>query len=136
MYFVLLAESTKFSSIRKPYTYTSVSDTTVIVRKFLAYESWQTLEYEIFSRPKISAMTVQCIHNTRLTRHAVRSIERSGGIPVVGVDIKTFRRATPSSVGRSGKIGHTNYSTGPFYRSNRIYCVVSIVCCVYHVCRK
>ena len=31
---------------------------------------------------------------------------------------------------------HTNYSTGPFYRSNRIYCVVSIVCCVYHVCRK
>ena len=23
-----------------------------------------------------------------------------------------------------------------FYRSNRIYCVVSIVCCVYHVCRK
>ena len=23
-----------------------------------------------------------------------------------------------------------------FYQSNRIYCVVSIVCCVYHVCRK
>ena len=59
VYFVLLAESTKFSSIRKPYTYTSVSDTTVAVRKFLAYESWQTLEYEIFSRTKISAITVE-----------------------------------------------------------------------------
>ena len=58
VYFVLLAESTKFSSIRKPYTYTSVSDTTVAVRKFLAYESWQALEYEIFSRSKISAITV------------------------------------------------------------------------------
>ena len=58
VYFVLLAGSTKFSSIRKPCTYTSVSDTTVAVRKFLAYESWQTLEYEIFTRTKISAITV------------------------------------------------------------------------------
>ena len=58
VYFILLAGSTKFSSIRKPYTYTSVSDTTVAVRKFLAYESWQTLEYEIFTRTKISAITV------------------------------------------------------------------------------
>ena len=38
--------------------YTSVSDTTVAVRKFLAYESRQMLEYEIFSRTKISAITV------------------------------------------------------------------------------
>ena len=59
VYFVLLAESTKFSSIWKPYTYTSVSDTTVAVRKFLAYESRQTLEYEIFTRTKISAITVE-----------------------------------------------------------------------------
>ena len=59
VYFVLLAESTKFSSIRKPYTYTSVSDTTVAVRKFIAYESRQTLEYEIFTRTKISAITVR-----------------------------------------------------------------------------
>ena len=44
VYFILLAESTKFSSIRKPYTYTSVSDTTVAVQKFIAYESHQTLE--------------------------------------------------------------------------------------------
>ena len=58
VYFVLLAESTKYSSIRKPYTYTSVSDTTVAVRKFLAYESRQTLEYEIFTCTKISAITV------------------------------------------------------------------------------
>ena len=58
VYFVLLTESTKFSSIRKPYTYACVSDTTVAVRKFLAYESWQTLEYEIFTRTKISAITV------------------------------------------------------------------------------
>ena len=58
VYFVLLAGSAKFSSLRKPYTYTSVSDTTVAVRKFLAYESWQTLEYEIFTRTKISAITV------------------------------------------------------------------------------
>ena len=58
VYFVLLAESTKFSSIRKPYTYACVSDTKVAVWKFLAYESWQTLEYEIFTRTKISAITV------------------------------------------------------------------------------
>ena len=58
VYFVLWAESTKFNSIRKPYTYACVSDTTVAVRKFLAYESWQTLEYEIFTRTKISAITV------------------------------------------------------------------------------
>ena len=31
VYFVLLAESTKFSSIRKPYTYTSVSDTFLLL---------------------------------------------------------------------------------------------------------
>ena len=58
VYFVLLAESTEFSSIRKPYTYTSVSNTTVAVRKFLAYENQQTLEYKIFTRTKISAITV------------------------------------------------------------------------------
>ena len=39
-------------------TYTIVSDTTVAVRKFIAYESRQTLEYEIFTRTKISAITV------------------------------------------------------------------------------
>ena len=53
-----LAESTKFSSTRKPYTYTSVSDTTLAVRTFLAYENQQMLEYEIFTRTKISAITV------------------------------------------------------------------------------
>ena len=45
---------------------------------------------------------VYTTHDWHDTIDAVRSIERSGGI--VGVDIKTFRRATPSSVGRSGKI--------------------------------
>ena len=69
VYFVLLAESTKFSSVRKPYTYTSVSDTTVAVRKFLAYESRQTLEYEFFSRTKISAITVSARCTNRLTNH-------------------------------------------------------------------
>ena len=58
VYFILLAGSTKFSSIRKPYTYTSVSDTTVAIRKFLVYENWQMLEYEIFTPTKISAITV------------------------------------------------------------------------------
>ena len=71
VYFVLLAGSTKFSSIRKPYTYTSVSDTTVAVRKFLAYESWQTLEYEIFTRTKISAITV-VFSNTSTTKRLRR----------------------------------------------------------------
>ena len=51
------------NSIRKPYTYTSASDTTVAVRKFLAYESWQTLEYEIFTRTKISAISVYINHS-------------------------------------------------------------------------
>ena len=46
---------------------------------------------------------VYTTHDWHDTIDAVRSIERSGGI--VGMDIKTFRRATPSSVGRSGKIG-------------------------------
>ena len=45
---------------------------------------------------------VYTTHDWHDTIDAVRSIERSGGI--VGMDIKTFRRATPSSVGRSGKI--------------------------------
>ena len=58
VFFVLLAESTKFYSIRKTYTYTSVCDTTLAVRKFVAYESPLTLEYEIFTRTKISAITV------------------------------------------------------------------------------
>ena len=48
VYFVLLAESTKFSGIRKPYTYACVSDTTFAVRKltnarvrnFYAYENF------------------------------------------------------------------------------------------------
>ena len=48
-------------------------------------------------------------HDWHDTIDAVRSIERSGGI--VGVDIKTFRRATPSSVGRSGKIGDRSFLT-------------------------
>ena len=60
-----LAESTKFSSIRKPYTYTSVSDITVAVRKFLAYESRQALEYEIFMRTKISAITASSFRNAQ-----------------------------------------------------------------------
>ena len=48
VHFVLLAKSTKISSIRKPCTYTSVCDTALKVRKFIAYESSRTLEYEIF----------------------------------------------------------------------------------------
>ena len=89
--FVLLAESTKFSSIRKPFTCTSVSDTTVAVRKFLAYESWQTLEYEIFTRTEISAITVQCIQKffsqtlfdfKRMVSHSI-SPKFSGKIPYV-----------------------------------------------------
>ena len=52
-----LAESTKFSSIRKPCTYNSVCDTVLAVQKFIAYESSRTLEYEIFIRTEISAIT-------------------------------------------------------------------------------
>ena len=48
VYFVLLAGSMKFRSIRKLYMYTSVSDTTVAVRKFLAYKSRQIPEYGFF----------------------------------------------------------------------------------------
>ena len=78
VYFVLLAESAKFSSIRKPYTYTSVSDTTVAVRKFLAYESRQTLEYEIFTRMKISAITVHWTdQSSSLTRNNYAYFELS-----------------------------------------------------------
>ena len=55
--FVLSAESTKFSSIRKPCTYNSVCDT-VLAQKFIVYKSSRTLEYEIFTRTKISAIAV------------------------------------------------------------------------------
>ena len=58
VYFVLLAESTKFSSIRKPCTYTSVRDTVLAVRKFIAYKSSRTLGFEIFTQTKISAITL------------------------------------------------------------------------------
>ena len=58
VYFVLLAESTKFSSIWKLCTHTSVCDIAVAVRKFIAYESSGALEYEIFTRTKISAITI------------------------------------------------------------------------------
>ena len=56
-YFVLLAESTKvrnFSRIRKPciYNYTSECDTVLTERKFIAYKSSRTLEYEIFTGTK------------------------------------------------------------------------------------
>ena len=57
IYFPIVKKK-KFEAQKKKYTYTSVSVTTVAARKFLAYESWQTLEYEIFTRTKISAITV------------------------------------------------------------------------------
>ena len=56
--FTLSAESTKCSSIRKPCKYNSVCDSALAVRKFTAYKSSRTLEYEIFTRAKISAITV------------------------------------------------------------------------------
>ena len=56
--FVLSAESTKFNSMWKPCTYNSVCATFLAVQKFIAYDSSQTLEYEIFTRTKISAITV------------------------------------------------------------------------------
>ena len=56
--FVLSAESTKFNSIWKPCTYNSLCATFLAVQKFIAYDSSQTLEYEIFTRTKISAITV------------------------------------------------------------------------------
>ena len=52
VFFVLLAESTKFCSIRNPFTCTSVCDSALAVRRFIAYESPQTLEYEMFMRSK------------------------------------------------------------------------------------
>ena len=56
--FTLSAESTKCSSIRKPCKYNRVCDSALAVRKFTAYKSSRTLEYEIFTRTKISAITV------------------------------------------------------------------------------
>ena len=49
VYFVLLAESTEFSSIGIPCTCTSVRDIGLAVRKFIVYESSRMLEYEIFA---------------------------------------------------------------------------------------
>ena len=54
VYFVLRAESMKISSIRKPCTYTNVCDTALTVRKFIAYESSQSLKYDVFTRTEIS----------------------------------------------------------------------------------
>ena len=72
VYFVLLAESTKISSIRKRCTYTSVCETALAVRKFIAYESSRTPEYEFFTRTKISAITVPP-NQTRLWQPNVMS---------------------------------------------------------------
>ena len=59
VFFALLAESTKFSSTLKPrIIYQCVCDTALAVRKFIPYESSRTLEYEIFTCTKISAITV------------------------------------------------------------------------------
>ena len=58
VYFVLLAESTKFSCIRKPCTLTSVCDTILAVRKLIAHESLRTLDYGILTHTKISMVTV------------------------------------------------------------------------------
>ena len=79
VYFVLLAESTKFSSIRKPCPYTNVCDTAVAVRKLIAYESSRTLEYEIFTRTKISAITVYAFigYSTRAARMESTIMETS-----------------------------------------------------------
>ena len=114
----------------------------------------------------IPTNVVYTTHDWHDTRDAVRLIVMSGGI--VGRDFKTFQRATPSSVGRSGidRSWPTNWrwrctskrsrctskrwrctskrliKVPPmippdiYYQSKRISCVVSIVCCVYHVCRK
>ena len=56
--FLLSAESTKFCNVRKPCTQNSVSDTALAARKFIAYESSRTLEYEIFTHMILSAITV------------------------------------------------------------------------------
>ena len=78
--FVLSAESTKFSSsIRKPCTYNSVCNTVLAVRKFIAYKSSKTLEYEIFTHMKISAITV---HTYARTRHTHRHSAKHSGMHV------------------------------------------------------
>ena len=53
VFFGILAKSTKFSSIRKLCTCTSVSDTALTARKLLAYEHLRTQEFEISTRTKI-----------------------------------------------------------------------------------
>ena len=61
--FALLVEGTEFCGIRKPCTYTSVWNTVFAVWNLLAYESPRTLEYEIFMRTEISAITVPKARN-------------------------------------------------------------------------
>ena len=53
--------------------YTSVCDTALAVRKLIAYESSRTLEYEIFMRTKISAITVD--------KEIVREVALGGQTP-------------------------------------------------------
>ena len=74
-YFVLLAESTKvrnFSRIRKPCMYTSECDTALTERKFIAYKSSRTLEYEIFTGTKSFcdySSGLQAVQRRRLLTH-------------------------------------------------------------------
>ena len=59
VFFVLLAESTKFCCIWKPYMYTSICDTALAVRKFIACVRNSTnARVRIFTRTKISSITV------------------------------------------------------------------------------
>ena len=83
--FVLSVESTKFGSIRKPCTYNSVCDTVLAVRKFIAYESSRALEYEIFTRTKISAITVyrrlhECTKEATARSKVISSNHSSSGL--------------------------------------------------------
>ena len=74
-YFVLLAESTKvrnFSRIRKPCMYRSECDTALTERKFIAYKSSRTLEYEIFTGTKLFcdySSGLQAVQRCRLLTH-------------------------------------------------------------------
>ena len=52
-----MAESTTFSSIRKPWSSASVYDTVLFVQIFTAQENSKTLDYEIFTCAKFSPIT-------------------------------------------------------------------------------
>ena len=92
-------------------------------RSSIAWKTKTLCCRRLLGRRRLCAL-VDCLEKTLCSRRCVH--HRS--IPDLPTDDGIERRNVLKSL--------PSIPTDIYYQSNRIYCVVSIVCCVYHVCRK